>query len=106
LFAGYYIALLALVAILHYKAGNPIPIPLILEKNILAQLAFGLALLLPYNFFANFILKKISSVPIDKDMPPEKFKPLLRKSILFLLIGFALMVLLPWSIDRLLPPFN
>ncbi|MGV3588624.1 MAG: hypothetical protein ACO1OF_16585 [Adhaeribacter sp.] len=104
--AGYYISVLTLLAILDNKAGTPIPTPKILKENILAQLAFGLLLILPYNIFMNFILEKISSVPLDEDMPPEKFKSLMRKSVLLFLIGIFLMVLTPWSLDMLLPPFN
>ena len=103
--AGYYISVLTLLAILDYKAGNPIPTPKILKENIFAQAVFGLLLFLPYNTFMNLILRKLSSVPIDKNMPSEKFKSLMRKSILLFLIGMVLMVLIPWSIDMLLPPF-
>jgi hypothetical protein len=102
----YYLALLALLAILNYKAGNLIPTPKTLEENVFAQIIFGLLLLIPYFFFIDTILKRISSIPIEKNMPPEKFKSHMRKFILFFIIGLALMVLIPWSIDRLLPSLN
>ena len=103
--AGYYMSVLTLMAILEKKAGTTIPTPKILKENIFAQAVFGLLLFLPYNTFMNFILRKLSSVPIDENMTPEKFKSLMRKSIFLFLIGMVLMVLIPWSIDILLPPF-
>jgi len=105
IFAGYYMSVLTLVAILEKKEKTPISTPTILKENVLALLIFGLLLFLPYNIFMNFILKKISSVPIDKSMPPDKFKSILSEAILLFIIGMILMVLIPWSIDMLLPPF-
>lgn len=102
--SGYYIALFTLIAILQYKAA--IPVPLIMKGNILAQLIFGLVMLIPYNLFFNHIFGKLSTIPIDKNMGPKKFRLLIRKAILTFLLSIALCALVPWSLDRLLPSFN
>ncbi len=103
LHCGYYVALWTLIGILQYKAGIPPP-PIVTDNfitgNIIAFLAF-----LPYYFLMKYLLRRIASIPIDKNMSPSKYKLLMRKSILTLAISFALCVLIPWSLDRLLPPF-
>ncbi|KAA5545640.1 hypothetical protein [Adhaeribacter rhizoryzae] len=105
MYGTYYLALLMLISVLNYKAGNPIPIPRILEENVFAQLIAGLFLLVPFNFFMNFLLKKISSLPIDKDMSPERYRMLRPKVIVFFILGMTLAIVFPFLLDGLLPPF-
>lgn len=100
---GYYVAFSAFIGILLYKFG--IPVPLILKGNIMVQLIVGLVWIIPYHFLFKYLFLKMSKFPIDKDMEPPKFKALMRKVILLYLLSIALMVLIPWSLDRLLPPF-
>lgn len=100
---AYYMSLFNFRDIFQFKAG--IAIPLIMKDTILGLLIFGSVFLILYNLLFRCLFNKMSPLPIDKNMQAEKFKFLMRKTIVFVIIGIALMVLIPWSMDRLLPPF-
>ncbi len=103
LHGGYYVALWTIIAILQYKAG--IPVSPIVEDNFIIRLICGILAFLPYYFLMKYLLRRIERIPIDKDMSASKYKLLMRRAILTLVISFALFALIPWSLDRLLPFF-
>jgi len=103
LLCGYYIALWVLIAILQYKAG--IPVSSIMKDNFIIKVICGFLAYLSNYFLMKYLLGRIAIFPIDKDMFATKYKLLIRKAILTLAISFALCVLIPWSLDRLLPFF-
>ncbi|QHT66797.1 hypothetical protein GXP67_09070 [Rhodocytophaga rosea] len=85
---GYYIAFWTLIAILQYKAG--IPVSPIVKDNFIIKVLCGFLAFLPYYFLMKYLLRRIESIPIDKNMSDEKYKLLMRKSILTLAIEFRL----------------
>lgn len=53
----------------------------------------------PYIFFFWYFLRKVSKVPIDKDMPLEKYK-LLRKKVAFIVsLGVVLFIVVGYVVN-------
>jgi hypothetical protein len=99
LFSPYFIAFLTILAILKYKTGIMFNITDIELIQIILVMTPAVIL---YNIIFNYIYTKLSLFPMDKNMGEKKYKSLSWKSILVLLIGSALVVLIPWSLDRML----
>ena len=68
----YYVILLTILAVLQFKAG--IRAPELFRQNIFAVLLGGFIMFSPYYFIIKSILKKLSTIPMQKDVTPENLK--------------------------------
>ncbi|QHT66801.1 hypothetical protein GXP67_09090 [Rhodocytophaga rosea] len=99
----YYSTLLALLAVFHFKVG--LPIPSFLIESFFGKVLVGLIMFSPYYLIIKLILKKLAPIPINMDIAPEKLKKARLTLFFIFMIGIVLIVLVPWSLDRLLPSF-
>ena len=60
---GYYSTLLSILAITQWQLG--IPVPAIVKHNFLALLITGVLMHMPYYFLIRWLLKQLSSIPLQ-----------------------------------------
>lgn len=103
--AFYNFAFCSLIIVLILKAGIALP-SIMYSGNFFIKFFLGSLMFVPYIILFIFLFRKMSKYPIDKDMSSEKYTLLRRKAILTVFISIALFVLIPWSLNRFLPPFH
>ena len=86
-----YLIVAEIIVVSILKIGVTFP-PIMHERNFFTSLLFGALMFVPYVFFFQFLFRKMSKFPIDKDMSLEKYKLLRKKTILFFLLSIVLFV--------------
>ncbi|MDF9798618.1 amino acid permease [Catalinimonas alkaloidigena] len=104
IFSSYYMALSLIIAVLQYKAG--IAVSPFIKENLFIQLIVGILIFAPYYYAFKLLFRKMAKYPMDKHMSTEKYKGLRKKAWWISMVGIALIVLVPWSLDRLIPAFK
>ncbi len=102
-FVLYYIAFLFLPAFVINRTGIVLP-AIIYSGNPLVDLFTSLLLFVPYILLSLYLFRKMAFYPINKQIPEQKYKRLNKKLYIHLLIGGVLCFLLPWSLNKLIPP--
>lgn len=101
-FVPYYISFMFLSAFIMNRTG--IVPAFIYSENpfmplVTIPLIFG-----PYILFSLYLFRRMAIYPINKQIPAQKYKRLGKKLYIHLLIGGVLVFLLPWSLNKLIPP--
>lgn len=95
----YYAAFVAFVAIIQYKLDIPVPHAL---KHGLGFFLSAILYIYLYYLLVKWIFKKLDQNDINENFNNSQLKSMRWKAILIYLFGMSLIVLIPWSLDRLI----
>lgn len=93
LFTPYYMAILVILSGLINKSGSNLNF---VQDDFMNVIIVMTPLVVIYILVFNFICSKTEAIPIDKKMEEGKYKKLVRKSNLVLIVGIMLFLLVPF----------
>ncbi|QHT66798.1 hypothetical protein GXP67_09075 [Rhodocytophaga rosea] len=102
-FVLYYIAFLMLIGIFMNRTGIGLPSIFYLQ-NLLMVLFTGVLFFVPYILLFLYLFRRMAVYPINKQIPIEKYKKLVKITYLMLATGAALLFIIPLSFNKLIPP--
>ena len=93
LFAPYYMSILVILSVLINRSGSNLSF---VQNDFINVIIVMTPVVVIYILAFNFVYSKTESVPIDKEMEEGKYKKLVRKSNLVLIVGVMLFSLAPF----------
>ncbi len=102
-FVLYYYAFLMLVAVFMNRTRIRLP-AIFYSENPFMVLFTSLLLIVPYILLFLYLFRQMAVYPINKYIPEQRYKKLVKITYLMLITGSALLFLIPWVFNKLIPP--